>query len=109
MSAKVQQAMAVKDEAVQLHTAANGFARITTLSRRQRTRLALLLMFRHGFWRWGTWIPPIADEAIYPDFIRGRKRIMSGWDNWFGYDFLANDAESDAFLRRFYAKHCVPA
>lgn len=93
-------------DAVLLSTAANGFAHLSTLSRRQRTRIALVLMFRYGFWRWGIWLPPIADDAIYPDFIRGSKRILAGWDSWSGYDFLADDPESDAFLRTFYEKHC---
>ena len=96
----------MNDSTVSLLTAANGYARITTFSRWQRTKLVLLLTFRYGFWRSGTSIPPITDDAIYPDFVRGRKRILAGWDNWFGYDFLANDPESDAFLRSFYDKHC---
>jgi hypothetical protein len=91
---------------VLLDTAANGFARISTFSYSRRMRLALLLTFRYGFWRWGPWIPPITDDAIYPDFIRGAKRILAGWDNWFGYDFLADNAETDIFLRRFFEKHC---
>jgi len=90
---------------VELRTAANGYAWITTQSRRERLWLGLLLMFRYGFWRWGTYVPPITDEAIYPDFIRGKKRIHAGWDNWVGYDLLANDPESDQFLRAFYERH----
>ena len=89
----------------ELRTAANGYAWITTPSRRERLWLGLLLTFRYGFWRWGTYIPPITDEAIYPDFIRGRKRIHAGWDNFVGYDLLAGDAESDKFLRAFYERH----
>ena len=50
---------------ISLQTAANGYARITTLSRSQRRSLDLLLMFRYGFWRWGVTIPAIKDEAIY--------------------------------------------
>lgn len=90
-----------------LGTAANGFAVVTTQSKKVRFRLGLLLMFRYGCWRWGPRIPAIADAAIYPDFIRGRLRIHSGWDNWLGYDLLAADPESDAFLRRFHARHCA--
>ena len=90
-----------------LRTAASGFATISTLSYWSRTRLALLLMFRYGFWRWGSWIPPITDDAIYPDFIQGRKRILAGWDNWFGYHFLADNAETDLFLRKFFESHCL--
>jgi len=90
---------------IELRTAANGYAWITTPSRRERLWLGLLLMFRYGFWRWGTYVPPITDEAIYPDFIRGKKRILTGWDNWVGYDLLANDPESDRFLRAFYERH----
>ncbi len=51
------------------------------------------------------WIPGIADEAIHPSFIRGGMRILAGWDNWFGYDLLADDAEADRFLLGFHAKH----
>lgn len=94
------------DSRVLLYTAANGFAKISTFSFSCRMRLALLLMFRYGFWRWGIWIPSITGEAIYPDFICGTKRILAGWDNWFGYDFLADNEETDIFLRRFFEKHC---
>ena len=94
-----------RDERIELSTAANGFAWITTYSKHQRSRLGRLLMFRYGFWRWGASVPAITDEAIYPDFVRWGLRIHSGWDNWVGYDLLAANAKSDAFLRRFYAKH----
>lgn len=63
-------------------------------------------MFRYGFLRWGVWIPPITDDAVYPDFIRGKLRIYAGYDNWFGYDLLASNAPTDAFLQRFYERHC---
>ena len=92
---------------VELQTAANGRAWITTHSRRRRLWLGFLLTFRYGFYRWGAWIPPIADEGIYPDFIRGRLRIHAGYDNWVGYDLLASNADADAFLRRFFQRHCA--
>ncbi len=96
----------MRDSVIELQTAANGFARVTTFTFWQRIRLGLLLMFRYGFWRWGIWIPPITDDAIYPEFNRGKKRIFAGWDNWFGYDLIATDPDSDLFLRAFYEKHC---
>lgn len=95
-----------RDDRIELSTAASGFAWVTTHSKRQRTRLGRLLMFRYGFWRWGAYVPPITDEAIYPDFIRWGLRLHSGWDACVGYDLLAANAKSDAFLRRFYVRHC---
>lgn len=97
----------MSEERVEIHRAANGFADVTTFSPRQYQRLSLLLMFRYGFLRWGIWFPPILDEGIYPSFRRWEKRILAGWDNWFGYYLLADNAESDVFLRAFYAKHCT--
>lgn len=94
-------------ERIDLTTAANGFACISTFSRKQRRRLALLLVFRYGFLRWGVYVPPVTDDAIFPDFVRWGMRIYSGWDNWMGYDLLAANAKSDVFLRHFYAKHCA--
>ena len=89
-----------------LHTEANGFASISTFSFRKRLRLGLLLTFRYGFWRWGVWVPPMFDDTgVYPEFIRGRKRIAAGYDNWFGYDLTATTPEADEFLRWFYEKH----
>jgi hypothetical protein len=90
----------------QLNTAANGFAWLSTHSRREYWRLCLLLVFRYGFVRKGRYIPAITDEAIFPDYVRFGLRIQAGWDNWMGYDLLAANERSDAFLRRFYAKHC---
>jgi hypothetical protein len=58
-----------------------------------------------GFWRWGIYIPPITDEAIYPSYIRWGLKIMSGWDNWVGYDFLSANAKTDHFLEQFIGKH----
>jgi len=90
----------------QLNTAETGFAWVTTHSRLQYWRLCLILVFRYGFLRWGRYIPPITDEAIFPDYVRFGLRIHAGWDNWMGYDLLAANEASDAFLRRFYLKHC---
>jgi hypothetical protein len=63
-------------------------------------------MFRYGFFRWGVYIPPITDEAIYPSYYRGNRKIEAGWDNWFGYDWFASTPETDEFLLSFYEKHC---
>ena len=62
-------------------------------------------MFRHFFYRWGVYIPPITDEAIFPDYRRGRLRIHAGWDNWVGYDFLSANDATDEFLRTFLRRH----
>ena len=48
---------------------------------------------------------PVTDEGIYPDFVRGKTRILCGYDNWSGSYFLADDPESDKFLRDFYTRH----
>jgi hypothetical protein len=98
--------MSLSPDAIELNTAANGLAWITTFSSRQSRRLSLLLMFRYGFWRWGIWIPAITDEAIFPDFVRFRLRVLAGYDHWMGYHLLADNPGSDVFLRQFYAKHC---
>ena len=95
-------------EQIDLSTAANGYALVSTFSSRQRLRLGLLLVFRYGFLRWGVYVPPITDDAVYPSFVRWGMRIHSGWDNWIGYDLLASNEKTDAFLRAFYAKHCAP-
>ncbi len=99
--------MTSTDESIRLTTAASGFAWIYTSSRRQHRNLGLLLVFRYGFLRWGIYVPPITDDAIYPDYWRWDMRIHSGWDNWMGYHLIATDPVSDRFLREFYAKHCV--
>lgn len=91
---------------VELSTAANGYAQVSTFSLWQRLRLGFLLTFRHGFGRsWGPFVFPVADEGIYPNFIRGKKRLLCGYDNWVGSYFLADDPESDRFLREFYYRH----
>jgi hypothetical protein len=92
---------------VELATAASGFVLIATFSSWQRLRLVFLLTVVHGFWRRGGRNVVGADSHIYRDFLRKNLRILSGYDNWIGYDFLAADAESDAFLRCFYARHCA--
>ena len=98
----------VKAESASLDisTAANGFALVSTHSRWQRCRIVLLLTFLYGFWRQGGASAAEVDSRVYRDFRRGNLRIMSGYDIWIGYDFLAGDPDSDEFLRRFYARHC---
>ena len=90
----------------QLNTAASGFAWVTTHSRLRYWRLCITLVFRYGFLRWGRYVPPITDEAIFPDYVRFGLRIHAGWDNWTGYHLLAANERSSAFLQRFYLKHC---
>ena len=91
-----------------LDTAANGFAHVTTEDQAEYKRLASLLVWRHGFIRFGFGVPAYGDEAIYPSFVRWRTTIVAGWDNWSGYYLLANSARADRFLRGFFAKHCLP-
>ena len=96
--------------AVELRTAANGYAWVSTFSLWQRLWLGFLLTFRHGFWRSrGPFVFPVADEGVYPDFVRGDTRIHCGYDNWVGSYFLAADSKSDRFLREFYDRHVAGA
>jgi hypothetical protein len=85
--------------------AANGHVWIYAESKREFRRIRRFLMFRYGFWRWGSWIPPITDEGIYPDYRRGHLRIHSGWDIWIGFDFLSANTETDQFLDAFIRCH----
>jgi hypothetical protein len=66
-------------------------------------------MFRYGFWRWGPYIPPVTDEAIFPTYRRRRLKIHSGWDCWVGFDFLSEDDATDAFLLEFVDRHLPDA
>lgn len=93
------------DKNIYLDKAANGHNWLNTESRRAAKRVGRYLMFRHGFIRWGVYIPPIADEAILPSYIRWGLRIHSGWDNWIAYDFLSANDETDTFLEQFVARH----
>jgi hypothetical protein len=85
--------------------AANGHIWIYTESKREFRRIRRILMFRYSFWRWGSWIPPITDEGIYPDYRRGRLRIHSAWDIWIGFDFLSANTETDQYLSAFIRRH----
>jgi len=90
-----------------LYCAGNGFCKIETDSLLVRIKLGLILTFRYGFYRWGVWVIGVTDESIHPSFICFRKRILAGWDNWSGYYLLADNEETDSFLRDFYQKHCT--
>ena len=85
--------------------ASNGFCEITTDSLIVRMKLGILLTIRYGFYRWGVCIPAVTDDAIHPSFIRFNQCILTGWDNWMGYYLLAENEETDSFLRFFYQKH----
>ena len=93
-------------KAVELHIAENGFSCITTFSMWHSMRLRLLLRFRYGFKRHWPWMPAITDQAIHPDFVRGKEIIKAGWDHWYGYELLADNKETDIFLKGFHARHC---
>ena len=90
-----------------LFCAANGFAVIETDSLAIRFKLGLLLTFRYGFYRRGTCSLALAGDSIHPSFVRGKKTILAGWDDWKGYYFLADNDEADKFLKVFYQKHCL--
>ncbi len=90
----------------QVQTTADGRFGITTKSRFRAWRVTLLLMFRYGFRRRGVWILPLGGEGISPSFHRGELEISAGYDNWSGYDWGAENAASDTFLRTFYRDHC---
>ena len=89
--------------------AANGHLWVRTESLNEANRIGWLLMFRYFFVRWGFYRSAITDEAVYPDYIRGRLRIEAGWDNWSGYDFLSVNSDTDNFLERFIEKHLPDA
>ena len=93
-------------QAATLTTAANGHVELQMESLATKIRLGLLLTFRYGFWRWGPCIPAVTGDGISPDFIRFKLRIHSGSNDWLGYYLLADNAESDIFLRKFHARHC---
>jgi hypothetical protein len=97
------------NDGFELHTTGEGRVRITTFGVWRSWKVSLLLVFRHGFYRRGVYMPritEITDEAIHPSYHRGKLKILAGWDNWCGYDWFANDEATDAFLRDFYDKHC---
>jgi len=90
----------------ELSRTAEGRVCISTFSAKGAWKVSLLLMLRYGFYRWGVYIPPLTDEAVYPRFHRGKLKIESGWDHWQGYDWFATNEATDQFLERFYYKHC---
>jgi hypothetical protein len=90
----------------ELLTAEEGRIRITTFGVWRSWKVSLLLMFRYGFYRRGVYIAPITDDAIHPSYYRGKLKILAGWDNWFGYDWFADNEATNTFLRDFYDKHC---
>ena len=89
----------------EISLAHNGRVRITTFDVWTSWKISLLLMLRYGFFRWGTYIPPITDEAVHPSYYRLKLKIHAGWDSWFGYDWLAENEATDVFLKVFYQKH----
>jgi|GEM_PF-2056544 len=94
------------DDNAKLCTSHNGHLMLTTDSFRLSCKISFLLMFRYGFWRWGIFIPNyVIDEAIYPDYLRGNKRIFSDWEEMSGYEFTASNKESSMFLKEFYNKY----
>ncbi len=90
----------------EMHTSPEGRIRITSFSFWRSWKVSLLLKLRYGFHRDGKYIAPVTDEAVYPSYVKDELSITSGWDNWFGYDWLAGGAQTDDFLEKFYDKHC---
>jgi hypothetical protein len=82
-----------------------GRVRIVTFSGYESWKISLLLMFRHVFLRRGKYIPAFTDQAIYPSYFRGELEILSGWDIWYGYDWIASNEQTDVFLTRFYRRY----
>jgi hypothetical protein len=83
-----------------LETAANGHLTLNwpTAGRLSYTLLCWRLQFRHGFRRAGDQIAGYG-EVIFPAFVRGGLRLLSGWDNWSGYYLLSEDEAGDEFLK----------
>ncbi len=90
---------------VVLDTAANGFAWVSTSSRRRFLWLTLLLRVRYGFARDGRDVVG-PDEVLHRDFVRDGVCIHAGQDTWVGHYLLAADERSDAFLRQLHRDHC---
>lgn len=103
---KLLNVQASMNKGFEIRENANGRVCISTFGFWKSWKVSLLLMFRYGFYRWGPYVPPITDEAVHPRFHRGKLVIESGWDNWFGYDWFADNKETDDFLKKFYYKHC---
>jgi hypothetical protein len=90
----------MKPDRVNLSTATNGFAWLTTASLARYLWLAFLLRARHGFRREGRLVIGPGDDAAFRDFVRGALRLLAGHDDIFGYQVLATDAAADEFIRR---------
>ena len=91
---------------VVLTSTVSGRVRLETNKYWSSWYVSFLLMFNYGFTRKGKYMPPLTDESIYPDFIKGDLKICAGWDVWFGYDWFADNDKTDQFLKKFDQKHC---
>ena len=89
--------------------AANGHIWIATEAKEEARRIGRLLIFRHGFWRWGRSFPRITDEEIFPTYRRFGLKILAGRDNWVGFDFLSANDATDIFLLKFVRRHLPDA
>lgn len=98
--------MAKKKRTVEIIKTHDGFVRIVTFSRYQSWKISLLLMVRHRFRRRGDYMPATTDQAIFPSYYRGQLEILSGWDIWFGYDWIASNEQTNVFLTQFYGQYC---
>lgn len=97
----------VMDTTFQLIKTPQGRYRLTTLGADKAKLVRSLLSETYLFAQQGDTMPALYDEGIYPDYVRGDLVILSGWDNWYGYDWLADNAETDEFLLTFYQTHCA--
>jgi hypothetical protein len=91
-----------------MYVAANGFGFLHTESRITFVLWGVRLRIKYGFRRTGQRVLGVVDESVYLDFVRGPVKLLAGRDNWCGFHLLADDRESDAFLRRFYELHVAP-
>lgn len=86
---------------------ANGFIAICMDSLWLRFKLSVLLTFKYGFYREGQWSSTETDEEIYAHFVRENLRILAGWDQRLGHYLLADNQQSNVFLRSFYQEHVM--
>ncbi len=86
---------------------ANGFIAICMDSLWMRFKLSFLLCFKYGFLREGQWSPTENDDEIYAHFVRDNLRILAGWDHSLGHYLLADNQQSNVFLRGFYQEHVM--
>jgi hypothetical protein len=66
--------------------------------------LRFKLQFIHRFSREGHRVLG-PGQVIVPDFVRGKIRLLAGWDDWSGYYLLSESAAGDEFLSAYAKLH----